>query len=500
MRPLSFDSVFAHSDRQLIVSVNRRTGSMTDDSPQQQQQAKRAKFGDGESPSSRSPVRANQLSLSSPRSLQSNVLSSFGQDAFFTISHSQLGCCVLGVADGVGGWRDNGVDSGEISRAMMKASRDIAIKQCAQAAAASHRSRRSARGSSSASTAATDFSLSPSDILTRAYALVKGTGEVEAGSTTACIVALTRRPETAPTNFDLLGELARYKDAHDAAAAAVAAAAAEAASAAAASANLVGSLGGAAAAMMVDLAAAVSMQSEQFVATVMGRDIYSDAPEAVAESNGSTSSANGEAMSDLQPSSSVTVSTPIDIPAAATASSSSSSRVADQSAEPAAVPSAPAPEVPLELVSTRVTADITAAEGAASVSEDENGVWLSAANLGDSGYLILRRTDASAGGAEGSGPYRIVTASDLQRAGRSVKQLAVIPPEYMHQQYCDDSPAEAMLDAHRLQENDLLVLASDGLWSADIVHAHTHARMHRHECSSLVNPFGSRTRASLPKS
>lgn len=31
-------------------------------------------------------------------------------------------------------------------------------------------------------------------------------------------------------------------------------------------------------------------------------------------------------------------------------------------------------------------------------------------------------------------------------------------------QYCDDSPAEAMLDAHRVQEGDLIVLASDGLW------------------------------------
>jgi len=46
-----------------------------------------------------------------------------------------------------------------------------------------------------------------------------------------------------------------------------------------------------------------------------------------------------------------------------------------------------------------------------------------------------------------------------------VKQLAVIPPEYEHQQYCDDSPAEAQLDAHRVQPDDLLLLASDGLWS-----------------------------------
>jgi len=50
-------------------------------------------------------------------------------------------------------------------------------------------------------------------------------------------------------------------------------------------------------------------------------------------------------------------------------------------------------------------------------------------------------------------------------SGRSVKQLAVIPPEYEHQQYCDDSPAEAQLDAHRVQPDDLLLMASDGLWS-----------------------------------
>ena len=46
--------------------------------------------------------------------------------------------------------------------------------------------------------------------------------------------------------------------------------------------------------------------------------------------------------------------------------------------------------------------------------------------LGDSGYLIMRRTDAMPGGPEDIGPYRIVTASDLQRAGRSAKLLLIL--------------------------------------------------------------------------
>lgn len=54
------------------------------------------------------PSPPSQLSAgptSPPSGLPSvDLVSSFGQDACFVISRPQLGCCVLGVADGVGGW------------------------------------------------------------------------------------------------------------------------------------------------------------------------------------------------------------------------------------------------------------------------------------------------------------------------------------------------------------------------------------------------------------
>jgi serine/threonine protein phosphatase PrpC len=114
-----------------------------------------------------------------------SLLGQMGQDSFFAVSNASLGCAVMGVADGVGGWRDNGVDSGEISRAIMRAARNLAVRTCSEAAASG----------SEKSTAS--FMLNPSSLLTLAYLDVKASKTVEAGSTTACIVALTPQPVTA---------------------------------------------------------------------------------------------------------------------------------------------------------------------------------------------------------------------------------------------------------------------------------------------------------------
>jgi serine/threonine protein phosphatase PrpC len=332
------------------------------------------------------------------RSAQSNVLSSFGQDSFFSLSNSAFGCCVLGVADGVGGWRDNGVDSGEISRALMRASRDIALRQSVQAA----RNR----------TPADSFTLSPSDILTRAYAQVKGAGEVEAGSTTACIVALTRAPATTQTQFDAEEDVRRQRAA---AASAAAAAAAETVAAAASSSNVVGAMGSAAAAMMHDIAAAVSLQSEQFVAIVVGGR----------NGNGNGHGSEGAPMSDEH-----SVSQPINIPSPPGSVSVSVSDTEEGSPEPPMlIPSSPpgtnvaasataplpsTPDTPPSLLSPTNQQTGTAAS-AASRSEDTSSVFLSAANLGDSGYLILRRDQLASDHETATGAYHIVTASDLQR-------------------------------------------------------------------------------------
>ncbi|KAJ1495761.1 hypothetical protein T484DRAFT_1761125 [Baffinella frigidus] len=43
-----------------------------------------------------------------------------GEDAFFVLTHDAGHGSGCGVADGVGGWAEQGVDSGEYSRALMK--------------------------------------------------------------------------------------------------------------------------------------------------------------------------------------------------------------------------------------------------------------------------------------------------------------------------------------------------------------------------------------------
>lgn len=64
------------------------------------------------------------LSSSSSSTSQQNmyVMDSFGQDSFLFSTHPN--CSFVGVADGVGGWRDEGVDSQEMSQ--------LALKRCSE--------------------------------------------------------------------------------------------------------------------------------------------------------------------------------------------------------------------------------------------------------------------------------------------------------------------------------------------------------------------------------
>ncbi|KAF0682786.1 Aste57867_25085 [Aphanomyces stellatus] len=82
-----------------------------------------------------------------------------GEDSFF------VSPTIVGVADGVGGWNENGVDPSAISRAMMRYSRQLVQGHPGDVA-----------------------TLSTLEILDKAYTLTLKDNSVEAGSTTACII------------------------------------------------------------------------------------------------------------------------------------------------------------------------------------------------------------------------------------------------------------------------------------------------------------------------
>lgn len=84
---------------------------------------------------------------------------SCGEDSFFVAP------TVVGVADGVGGWNENGVDPGEISRSLMR-SASAFVRQSAES----------------------DVEVTTQRVLAHAYAQALADESVEAGSTTACIV------------------------------------------------------------------------------------------------------------------------------------------------------------------------------------------------------------------------------------------------------------------------------------------------------------------------
>ena len=61
-------------------------------------------------------LRTGSCSLPHPEKVDTG-----GEDAFFVSSDS----CVMGVADGVGGWRESGIDPGDYSRTLMRTACDF---------------------------------------------------------------------------------------------------------------------------------------------------------------------------------------------------------------------------------------------------------------------------------------------------------------------------------------------------------------------------------------
>lgn len=390
--------------------------------------------------SSSSSSPSHSRAPSDPHAL--NIFGSMGQDSHFCVSNSRIGCAVAGVADGVGGWRDSGIDSGQISRAIMKTARDIAFRMCMDAAAA-----RAESGESQAE----PFTLNPSEILTSAYLAVKASGKVEAGSTTACIVALTPVPVTtqADTNSKHTTRIRSNPTtaAHDMS--------------------------------QINLSPSVPP-----VTPIVSLEVAAS-PSTVSVSNFLYSS---PAMYDL-------LTAMVDVNATYVASEVGHTHIevsettttgvhhpvwGQLTSQPIEIPTNN-PSVAIDVAPSNDTSlspspvrDLLAATRPLVPSEDT--VYLSAANLGDSGYMILRR--------DSLGAYRVVQMSDLQRTGRTVKQLAIIPPRFQNDSFCDDRPEEAELDAHLVKENDILILGSDGLWS-DI---HGGPSMRARVCPADVDP------------
>ncbi|KAF0980821.1 hypothetical protein FDP41_013304 [Naegleria fowleri] len=96
---------------------------------------------------------------------------------------------------------------------------------------------------------------------------------------------------------------------------------------------------------------------------------------------------------------------------------------------------------------------------------DEMSAALSYANLGDSGFIVLRRSSSD-------NQQRIIfTAKDKCRIinglGKAPYQLSFLPPSFIQtNNYFNDKPTDAMFEANiiSLQEGDIVIMGSDGLF------------------------------------
>jgi protein phosphatase PTC7 len=101
-----------------------------------------------------------------------------GEDSFF------LSPRIIGVADGVGGWNENGVDPGEISRSLMRNAGQFVRRQ-----------------------AELKKDVSTLDVLSYGYAQALEDDAVEAGSTTACILKIKESADGQPVlEYSNLGD------------------------------------------------------------------------------------------------------------------------------------------------------------------------------------------------------------------------------------------------------------------------------------------------------
>ena len=94
---------------------------------------------------------------------------SSGQDAFFVSRVGKSGNVAFGVADGVGGWADSGIDSAQFSHGLCRHMANIARK-----------------------TATGKRSIRPRTLLQDAYNEIDQEGKIEGGGSTACVAVGNR--------------------------------------------------------------------------------------------------------------------------------------------------------------------------------------------------------------------------------------------------------------------------------------------------------------------
>ena len=404
-----------------------------------------------DSPSPSDSLYAKELSDSLPPPLLSppppppppsfpshRVRGGFGQDAWYIDSAAGSQLHSFGVADGVGGWRSQGVDSGIISRAVMEKCQQLAVRYRHAMASSTHSAsvegglrRWPLKAEAGLEPQSLPFSL-PSHLLAKAYAAVKEEKVVTAGSTTACVLTVTpyrcgekpspalsgmdvdelgsgeadpRSPPPSPRDFDSRQQLTaedEHKELH-------------------------------ARPFSNPVPVPTPAPSPSFM------DSDSDDDDGVdASFTTHISPPAAAATTDNTPSSSLSSKTAsafwsaVGVVMTPPTSTSQPSSAASTPSLPASPMTSPPPSRP--------------------PSPSSPPLFLSCASLGDSGFLLLRH-------------QRVIHRSDIQRTGRIVKQLAIIPPHLSGPQhrYCDDSPADAALSSHRIQEGDVIIVGSDGL-------------------------------------
>ena len=87
---------------------------------------------------------------------------------------------------------------------------------------------------------------------------------------------------------------------------------------------------------------------------------------------------------------------------------------------------------------------------------NESNSLLLSANIGDSGFLILRKP-------EGSDKYQLFYKSTPQQHYHNAPYQLAVVPEYFHGKF-QDSPNDAICDAIKVTNGDLIILATDGLF------------------------------------
>ena len=73
------------------------------------------------------------------------------------------------------------------------------------------------------------------------------------------------------------------------------------------------------------------------------------------------------------------------------------------------------------------------------------------ANIGDSGYIIIRNK-------------QIIVGYRSNKSNGILRQLAIIPERFVGLRFIDTNPSFAEKREHQVQEGDVIVLASDGFW------------------------------------